>query len=138
MKTVPFKPEHLDQIELGQFEQQDDLMGLFRTMAIGILESGPAKTLMDGDRPVGAFGIVITGDIGWSWAVFSDALRRRPVALHRTALKELNAVTGLRAVHGTVKHGWKEGARWLRRLGYVWSGTIRTPDGLLERYTRWA
>jgi len=135
MKTVPFRPEHLDQMDLGEIECAS-AMATFRTMASDL--PGPAKTLMDGGMPVGAFGIVVTGDTGWSWAVFSDALRRRPVALHRTALKELNAVTGLRAVHGTVKHGWKEGARWLRRLGYVWSGTIRTPDGLLERYTRWA
>lgn len=135
MKTVPFKPEHLDQMDMGAIERVS-AMDAFRGMAGDI--PGPAKTLMDGETPVGAFGIVVSGDTGWSWAVFSDALRARPVALHRTALNELNAVSGLRVVHGTVKHGWKEGAAWLRRLGYVWSGTIRTPDGILERFSRWA
>lgn len=135
MRTVPFKPEHLDRMDIGKLEHAST-MATFRNMAGDL--PGPAKTLMDGDTPVGAFGIVVTGDEGWSWAVFSDALRAHPVALHRTALEELNAVKGLRAVHGTVKYGWDEGARWLRRLGYVWSGTIRTPDGLLERFTRWA
>lgn len=131
MRTVPFKPEHLDHMDVD-----DAAMAAFRKIAGSL--PGPAKTLMDGETPVGAFGIVVTGDTGWSWAVFSEALRRHPVALHRTALKELEAVTGLRAVHGTVKYGWDEGARWLRRLGYVRSGTIRTEEGLLERYTRWA
>ena len=135
MKTVPFKPEHLDEMEMGHIEKVS-AMGTFRTMVRSL--EGPAKTLMDGSKPVGAFGIVVKGDEGWSWAVFTDELRKHPVALHRTALKELNSVKGLRAVHGTVKHGWKEGAEWLRRLGYVWSGTIKTPDGLLERFTRWA
>lgn len=136
MKTVPFKPEHLDQMELGEFERNDPAMGAFRTISNGI--QGPAKTIMDGDSPVGAFGIVVVDDTGWSWAVFSDALRACPVALHRTALRELRAVKGLRVVHGTVKHGWEEGAEWLRRLGYVWSGTIETQGGMLERYSRWA
>lgn len=135
MKTVPFKTEHLERMEFGRIERLS-AMDTFRKM-IGSAE-GPAKTLMDGDTPVGAFGIVVVGDTGWSWAVFTDALRARPVALHRTARKELNAIHGLRVVHGTVKHGWKEGAEWLRRLGYVWSGTIRTPDGLVERFSRWA
>lgn len=135
MKTVPFKPEHLDEIEFGHIEKRS-AMGEFRKIAGSI--PGPAKTLMAGKTPVGAFGIVVTGDTGWSWAVFSDELRKHPVALHRTALKELNSVKGLKAIHGTVKYGWGEGATWLRRLGYVWSGTIRTSEGLLERFTRWA
>lgn len=135
MKTVPFRPEHLDRIEFGRIERED-AMDTFREI-IGD-GKGPAKTLMNGNTPVGAFGIVVTGDTGWSWAVFSDELRKHPVALHRTALKELNAVKDLKAVHGTVKYGWKEGAEWLRRLGYVWSGTIQTSEGLLERFTRWA
>ena len=137
MNVVPFHPEHLDQMTFGHMETDGPAMEEFRNIINQL--PGPAKTLMDGDQPMGAFGIVLLDDEGWSWAAFSDALRERPFALHRAAVRELNlAMRRLRVVHGTVKKGWPLGRKWLERLGFKESGEMETPYGTVERFSRWA
>ena len=137
MNVAPFRPEHLDRMTLGRVERDDPAMGEFRR-GIGDMP-GPAWTVMDGDKPLGSFGIVIAGDEGWSWAAFSDALRGCPFALHRPVARELaNALRVLSVVHGTIKKGWPAGRKWLERLGYKKSGEIETMYGTLERFSKWA
>lgn len=121
---------------LGAVEQDDLSMSDFMQIVANL--PGPARTLVKDGVPQGAFGIVVTGDEGWSWAAFSDALRACPVALHRTAMKEHEAaVAGLRVVHTTLKKNWPRGRRWLERLGYEMSGEVETPYGTLERFSKW-
>jgi len=94
---------------------------------------GPAKTIMDGDVPLGAFGIVVKGDVGFAWALFSPELRERPVTLHRTTVREFRgAIKGLKRVVGTVRKGWEIGRTWLSRLGFEYEGEIDLPHGKFE------
>lgn len=140
MKIVPFRIGHLDHLDYGAFERANmNEVQEFRRVIDKL--PGPAKTLMDGDEPVGAFGIVVTGREGWSWAAFSDDLRDKPFALHRLAKRELAAAMkeyGLDAVHGTLAGDWSTGRQWLEKLGFEPSGNIETEFGKLERFTKWA
>ena len=133
MRTVPFVVDHLDAIAMGATERAADLP-TFRSV-MKEAPDGPAKTLMDGDNPIGAFGILRIGDDGYSWAVFSDELRGKPFALHRIVKRELHtAATAFRRVYGTVRNGCDHDRRWLEVMGFEKVDDIDLPHGEFERW----
>lgn len=116
MEVVPFEVWHLAQIDPPALSVEDvaQFEALFAT-------SSPAYTAMDGGRVLGCAGVQIVGEVGYAWAALSDAMRERPISLHRAIVRGLRDVEreyGLRSVEITVYEKFERAKTWAERLGF--------------------
>ncbi len=114
MRLVNFRPCHLRQLqeaapaEHAISEPQNP-------------RAGVAFTLMDGDRVLGCAGLVPVGNHAEAWAVLTDALRARPMLLHRLAKRAL----AMQDTHwpkrllAIARIESRTSQKWLERLGFA-------------------
>lgn len=141
MMRIPFRPGHLAAVEPGAEERADSARfgpGLMRTLAEG---EGPAWSLINGDgRILGCFGMHNMGREGIVWVWLSDELRKRPILLHRTALRciaEAERLGRTDRMLTIVRGEYKSGLRWIRRLGFAYDGDIELKNIRYRRYVKW-
>lgn len=140
MRIVPFRPEHVDEIQLGGVERT--ALGAIGDVTDLLAKSVRSGTFMDGDTPLGAYGLVVDANgAGWFWMLLSDAWRKHPVALHRGVKRELGriAAQGLaNPLYGAVRADYATGHRWLEKLGFTADGVVSLPHGEFTRFVKWA
>ena len=87
MEIVPFDPSDLVHIHPPMLTPAQWL-----AFAAGYRDAGLAYTLVDDDTVLGCAGLMVSGRVGLAWAALSDAIRARPLVLHRTVKRKLNQV----------------------------------------------
>lgn len=133
--VVGFVPAHLADLDPPVFDA-----GQLRRFAAGYRPAGPAFTLMEEGRPLGCGGLLIDGAQAAAWTFISDALRRRPLLLHRTVKRALPALAGhyaLRRVSAEAHADFDAARRWLERLGFVFDQLLPRYAGSTEIYARY-
>ena len=118
IRIVPFEPAHLLALDMGAHERA--WLGGFDRAACAVhWPAGPAYSAVAGGAVLGCAGLMAQGDSATAWAVLSDALRARPMALHRAASRMLAAIAPhFRRIRATAPADFAAGARWLRALGF--------------------
>lgn len=134
MQVIRFKPAHLARV-VPQPAQGSVAGRLGREIADSLALEGLAFSATLNGRIIGCAGIVpLWPGVGHAWAVLSDAVLAYPVALTRTADREMTRIEcrlGLRRVQATVAEDHVAGRRWLAWLGFEVEGLMRNygPDG---------
>lgn len=138
MKMIAFEPMHLSLLvprEAVDMEQAIDTM-------IRLDGLGPAYTIIDGEEIIGCWGIVrLWGGVGEAWTVFSAAVARHPLWLHKTArrmIQDVMAGMGLDRLQVNVLAGSGRNCRWVERLGFHSEGTMERFGQNGEDYIRYA
>lgn len=134
-QIVPFEPAHLADLEPPVFDP-----GQMRRFAAAYRPAGPAFTLMEKRRALGCAGLVIEGSEGRAWAFLSDALRRRPLLLHRTVKRALPALAEhyeLKSLSAEAHADFAAARRWLERLGFRNQEILPRFAGTTEDYVRY-
>lgn len=124
--VIPFKPEHLEQIELKEnFNQGECPKTIVNT----------AFSVMDGETVLAILGgfPFVPGVIHW-WSFLSKHIDRYPIEFHKTILKVLawyEKNEKPRRMQFEVKADYVEGQRWAESLGFEREGLMRAwgPDG---------
>ncbi len=114
MDLIPFKPEHLADIE-PEVMPVDEL----KVFVGGYVDRGPAFSGVVGGRALICGGLIIEGAVGFAWAVISAAIG--PMALHRAVVRCLGLLIEeheLERTHAICRADWPRAARWLERLGF--------------------
>ena len=135
MEIVPFDPSDLVHIHPPTLTAAQWL-----PFAAGYHDMGPAFTLIDGDTVLGCAGVIVSGRVGEAWAALSDAIRTRPLVLHRTVKRKLNQIViehGLLQVISTVYRDFAAGRRWVERLGFRQEGMLTDYMGTGETHVRY-
>lgn len=135
MEIVPFDPSDLVHIHPPMLTPAQ-----WRAVAPGYRDAGPAYTLVDGDTVLGCGGVLIEGRVGTAWAVLSDALRVRPIVLHRKVKRLLDQIVKeyrLGQIFAVVYEEFSVGRRWLERLGFREEGTLTDYLGTGLTYRRY-
>ena len=133
--VVNFEPAHLADLDPPVFGAAE-----LRRFATAYRCCGPAFTLMEGSRALGCGGVAIEDGEGRAWAFLSDALRRRPLLLHRTvkrALPALIAHCGLTSVTAEAHVDFEAARRWLERLGFTYEETLPRFAATTDDYARY-
>jgi hypothetical protein len=134
-RILPFVPAHLADLDPPVFDP-----GQMRRFAAAYRPAGPAFTLMEGARVLGCGGLIIEGEEGRAWTFLSDALRRRPLLLHRTVKRALPALAEhyeLQDVTAEAHADFAAARRWLERLGFRHEETLPRFAGTTEDYARY-
>lgn len=117
MKIEPFKPEHL--LAPGLLESQPHVRAALQSPEyMAALAAHPAWTAFDGDRFVGAAGVITLwqGRVQ-AWAVLAgDIGQHQFIAVHRAVLRFLSTQRG--RIESVVAVGFEPGHRWMRMLGF--------------------
>jgi hypothetical protein len=112
VELVRFRPEHIALIPCTQ----PGLQPMHPAHVVGDL--GPAFTLLDDDRPVGAGGLIRLGQstaMAWAWiGPCGPALFRR---IHHITLQAFDHFR-FRRIEAVVRQDWPPGHRWARLLGF--------------------
>ncbi|MGD1878325.1 MAG: hypothetical protein ACFB13_12610 [Kiloniellaceae bacterium] len=135
VRVVPFEPAHLADLDPPVFDPAQ-----MQRFAAAYRPAGPAFTLMEGGRALGCGGLLIEGGEARAWAFLSEALRRRPVLLHRTVKRALPALARhyeLRTVRAGAHAEFATGRRWLERLGFRFEQICPRFAGTTEDYARY-
>lgn len=134
-RILPFEPAHLADLEPPVFDP-----GQMQRFAAAYRPAGPAFTLMESGRALGCAGLIIEGEEGRAWAFLSDALRRRPLLLHRTVKRALPALAEHYELQGITAEAHADFAaarRWLARLGFHYEERLPRFAGTTEDYARY-
>ncbi len=134
MEIVPFEPEHLTQLHPPLMTPAQ-----LRSFVRAYRPCGPAFTIVQRDSVLGCGGVIVAGDMGHAWAVLSDALRARPMVLHREVKRHLDQIDRefrLEQIFATVYEGFPAGRRWLERLGFREEGILTDYLGTGLTYRR--
>ncbi|GAB4391007.1 MAG: hypothetical protein Tsb0032_00390 [Kiloniellaceae bacterium] len=134
-RIVPFVPAHLADLDPPVFEPEQ-----LRRFAAAYRPAGPAFTLIGEGRALGCGGLVVEEGEGRAWAFLSEALRQRPLLLHRTvkrALPALAAHYALKRITAEAHADFAGARRWLERLGFHQLETIPRFAGTTENYVRY-
>lgn len=120
MMFEPFKPEHLDEIDLDEPQRfvADDERAYRRSLA----NSGQAFTVRAADGHILAcFGVLnCSAEHGVLWSYTSVHVKRHRIALHRAALRAL-PLLGKRQLQATTDGS---GCRWLEKLGFHYHDSL--------------
>lgn len=126
IKVVPFKPEHLEKIQVGSRYAPGECPKTILTTAF---------TLFAGEEILAIIGgfPFIPGVVHF-WGLISDAVTKYPLAFHKECLKvirwyEVNEKP--RRIQIDVRVTYREGCRWAEALGFKREGTLARwcPDG---------
>lgn len=126
----PFRPEDVDQLQ-PQYAQEIELAsaGDWRHMTRFAAEVGPAWTgVLDG-RVIGCAGFAMR----WkgrasAWCIIgADVPRGAWLSIHRGVVARIAQLPalGIWRLEAETMHGFIEGARWLRLLGFEHEGLAR-------------
>ena len=135
LRVVPFAPAHLADLDPPVF-----CAAQLRRFAAAYRHAGPAFTLAEQGRALGCGGLLVDGGQGRAWAFLSEALRRRPMLLHRTVKRALPALIGhfdLTSVTAEAHRDFSAARLWLERLGFVYEETLPRFAGSTEDYARY-
>ncbi|MHA1563690.1 MAG: hypothetical protein ACTSX7_00135 [Alphaproteobacteria bacterium] len=82
---------------------------------------GIAFTLLDGERVLGCAGLVPMGGHAEAWAMVSDALRARPMMLHRLVIRALRMqdLHWPKRLLAIARIDSRTSQKWLERLGFT-------------------
>lgn len=126
MKVIPFKPEHLEQIELKENYIQGECP---KTIV------NTAFTFMYNDKIIAIIGgfPFVPGVIHF-WAFISKHVRSCPIAFHKEVLKMLDWYEQNekpRRIQFEVRASYVPGQKWARSLGLTEEGLMKKwgPDG---------
>jgi hypothetical protein len=115
---VPFEPAHLLAVEMGAHERRW-LAGFDIAECALHWPPGPAWSALAGGAVLGCAGLIESADAATAWAVLSDALRARPMALFRATSRRLDALAPrYRRIRACLAADFAPGVRWLRGLGF--------------------
>lgn len=134
-RIIPFEPAHLADLDPPVFEPRQ-----MRRFAAAYRPSGPAFTLIEGGRALGCGGLLIEDGEGRAWAFLSDALRQRPLLLHRTVKRALPALAEhyeLKSTTAEAHADFTAARKWLERLGFRYDETLPRFAGTTEDYARY-
>jgi hypothetical protein len=139
VSVAPFEPVHLADLEPPVFDRRQ-----LQRFAAAYRPAGPAFTLIEAGRALGSGGLIVEGGEARAWAFLSDALRARPMLLHRTVKRALPALMQHYEVLSVVAEAHADFAaarQWLSRLGFHYEEILPAFAGTTEsyaRYRRWA
>lgn len=130
MYVVPLIPAHLKNFDL----QEEQLFvskymdeNYMNAVSLGIGYTG----IVDG-KPVACAGILPVNErICSAWALLSKDACHHLLGITRQIVSRLDGL-GFARVETTVRHGFKEGHRWARMLGF----TNETPSGMRGVYEK--
>ena len=126
MELVPFRPEHLAEIEPPAVTPEQ--LALY---CRHYRPCGPAWTGIAAGRVVGCGGIVLDEHGGGAvWAILSHPVRT--AAVHRAALRLLNRGAMPCHLAAAARADWPGACRWLERLGFRDLGI----EGEYRRYVK--
>jgi hypothetical protein len=85
-----------------------------------LLASAVAVTWVHEGAPLAFAGVVNEGQAGEGlvWLLTTEAARRRPVTLHRLAVRFLASTRSWRVLRNHVDASYASALRWLRALGF--------------------
>lgn len=135
MEIVPFEPEHLAQIDPPAMTAWQ-----VRRFAETYESGGPAFTGIEGGVVLGCAGVVVEEGVGRAWACFSDAIRERPMVLHRAIVRGLRAVEQTHNpshIETTVYERFPRARQWLERLGFRFEEELQNRWGTGMTYLRY-
>jgi hypothetical protein len=128
MRLVPLERAHLAALDAGVF----DRASIAPLQPAALKPEGIAYTALDSCTVLGCAGLLPSGpQQATAWALFSDALRARPFALHRMvryALRDLPSATGITHLQASVHPAFPAARRWLLALGFTPHGRRRHPS----------
>ena len=133
--VVRFVPAHLADLDPPALDP-----GQLRRFAAAYRPSGPAFSLVEAGRALGSGGLIVKGGEGRAWAFLSDALRARPMLLHRTVARALPALAAhyeLRSVVAEAHADFAAARQWLVRLGFHYEETLPAFADTTETYARY-
>lgn len=119
MKVIPFKPEHLEQIELKENYIQGDCPKTIVNTAFTFESDGKIIAI------IGGFPFV-PGVIHW-WAFISKHVRDYPIDFHKEVLKMLDWYEENekpRRMQFEVNCDYPEGQKWAESLGFRVEGVM--------------
>jgi len=127
MQVVPYKAEHMDQLDMQEAQQY--LAVYLDARLRKSLEGDFSFTLLDGDEVLCCAGIVEQWqNRGMVWAYIANGIGPgRFTVLHQHA-KRLLDIAPFDRIEAAVDDGFEEGHRWVRALGF----TLEAP--LMRRY----
>lgn len=134
-RIVIFEPAHLADLEPPVFDRRQ-----MQRFAAAYRPAGPAFSLIENGLALGCAGLLIEGDHGRAWAFFSDALRRRPMLLHRSVKRALPALVAhheLQSVSAEAHTDFTAARQWLERLGFRYEKFLPQLAGTTEDYVRY-
>jgi hypothetical protein len=119
IKFIPSTMEHIDQLVLSEvFEHKDALM----YGKLNIAEGSPAISIMNDDKVIGIVGaIFLFPKVMEVYGLFSDELKKNPVAFHKgmkTLADGAFANFHVHRIQIVVKADYLEGQRWAETLGF--------------------
>ncbi len=140
MNVIPFEPAHLSRIELGGYDRVVFAGFDIEALAAG-WPAGQAFSAADGERVLGAAGILKRGREGIVWAVLSDEIRRHPMFMVRAVARHIDDMAkGLDVLTLAIPRDYPGADRWARALGFEFNCS-RQSDGVDTRphmeYSRW-
>lgn len=119
MRLVPLERAHLAALDAGAMDRAS--ITPYAPADLAPVD-GLSFTALDGSRVLGCAGIIPVGDQrAVAWALFSDALRARPFALHRMTRRALHDVppkAGITEIQASVHPAFSSARRWLLALGF--------------------
>lgn len=139
MQLVPFRAEHLGQFEPG--ERERPLMSAVDVRAVARAWEGKAMALVEGETVLGIGGADAVPDGYVITLALSDALRARPMLLHRMArrvLRDTLSRPGRRRILAHVHPEDHSGIAWVERLGFAFDTEQANYAGTGETYWRYA
>ena len=118
IRIVPFEPVHLLALEMGAHERAW-LGGFDLVTCAAHWPPGPAWSAVTDGAVLGCAGLTVEGDTATAWAVLSDELRGRPMALYRAVSRRLDGLAPrYRRIRACLAADFTPGVRWLRGLGF--------------------
>lgn len=117
MELVYYQRDHLDSFVPGPWD-------IATTMSLEIEDGweGKAVSIREDGRTLGVVGVAVPGATALVWAVLSDELRRRPIALCRMAKASLSGIKDLPGVDKVaieVDLEFTTARRWAEWLGFA-------------------
>ncbi len=137
MNVIPFRPEHLAQINLQ--ERQRRTISHMTTEWLQVLaQGGTAVSAVVDDRIIGSAGIVVQSvDLGFLWGAISQDAGRYFIHLHRAAIRLLE-IPRLQRIEAVTEVDFQQGRRWLELLGFECEGRFSKDGPNGEDHFRYA
>jgi RimJ/RimL family protein N-acetyltransferase len=123
VNIIPFRPEHLAQINL-QERQRRTISHMTPEWLLVLAQGGPAVSAVVDDRIIGSAGIVVQSEhVGFLWGAISQDAGAYFLQLHRAAVRLLD-VPQLQRIEAVTEVDFPAGRRWLELLGFECEGRI--------------
>lgn len=123
MELLPFECSHLTGFKPGAIDRQPASLLYYEQQWIG-----KAVTVQENGETLGVVGIANVNGAAHIWAVMSDELRQRPIALCRMArasLPNIAKLPGIDMVEIRIDDAFPASRRWAEWLGFEDTGDGR-------------